>query len=142
MSKRRSVRDLAKRNSGKRVGLRAKVSIVEDEGIGSGAIHPSCHDCHMLDYLGFNAEVCSDDELDLVNECCQCAFIDDVAGFLEAYADPMDLIASMVYLGEDRLAEIALPNGGMISIAYRPPEAPTCACTGARGPVPDKEADP
>ena len=79
MSKRRSVRDLAKRNSGKRVGLRAKVSIVEDEGIGSGAIHPSCHDCHMLDYLGFNAEVCSDDELDLVNECCQCAFIDDVA---------------------------------------------------------------
>lgn len=95
-----------------------------------------------MDYLGFDKDECSEEETGMVSECCLHTFINNPAGFMEEFADPMGAIVSMILLGDDRPYDIPLPNGGKLSITYRPPVGPTCACTGPRGPIADLEVDP
>lgn len=142
MSKRRRAKDLAKANPDKKRRPGAEAPISEHRRIDSTFDHSNCRGCHMLDYLGFDKDECSEEETGMVSECCLHTFINNPAGFMEEFADPMGAIVSMILLGDDRPYDIPLPNGGKLSITYRPPEAPVCVCTGARGPVSDKEADP
>ena len=142
MSKRRRTKDLAKANHEKKVRPGAEAPISKHRRIDSTFNHSNCRGCHMLGYLGFGKDECSEDDMGMVSECCLHTFINNPTGFMEEFADPMGAIVSMILLGDDTPYNIPLPNGGKISITYRPPVWPACACTGARGPVSDKEADP